>query len=184
MLCVLRRIQRMSFQPMLRFGMRIWPLLRIVWTRRTPVTVTWADITWMPSSTSLSPSDVIALMSCSLVRLLVLPRPCRPLLSDLPCLGGGSDPASPSTRGLTLPLGIGSGLVSSSVTWDDFVPGLWEYVQPENEEGDLEVIEKVPQNLEANVPEGPGRRRVSCVRSTKCLTGSTLRLESVASEVP
>ena len=66
------------------------------------------------------------------------------------------DPASPSTRGLTLPLGCGSGLVSSSVPWDEFVLGLWEYVQPENEDGGVsEVIEKVPQNLEVKVPEGP-----------------------------
>ena len=56
---------------------------------------------------------------------------------------------------MTLPLGSGSGLVSSSVTWDEFAPGLWACVQPENEEGVvLEVIEKVPQNVEVVVPEG------------------------------
>ena len=82
-----------------------------------------------------------------------MPPACGP---TLPCLGGGSDPASPSTRGLTLPLGSGSCLVSSSVPWDEFVPGLWEYVQPESEEEEVsEVIEKVPQNLEVKVPEGP-----------------------------
>ena len=97
------------------------------------------------------------------MQLLVLPRPRCPLLLvrpcflwDVgraqrcrllvaPCLGSGSDPAPPSTRGLTLPLGSGSGLVSSSVPWDEFVQELWECVQPENEEGGcLEVIEKVP----------------------------------------
>ena len=81
-----------------------------------------------------------------------LPPACGP---TRPSLGCGSDPAPLPTRGLTLPLGSGSGLVSSSVPWDEFVPGLWEYVLPENEEeGVLEVIEKVPQNSEGQVPEG------------------------------
>ena len=39
-------------------------------------------------------------------------------------------------------------LVSSSVPWDEFVSGLWEYVLPENEEGGAtKVIEKVVTNL-------------------------------------
>ena len=118
----------------------------------------------------------------------------------------GSDPAQPSTRGLTLPLGSGSGLVSSSVLWGEFVPGLWEYVQPENEEVVvLEVIEKVPRNLEVKVPKGQVTNLavLAClhgleesnlmywifefgeeeglmrVRSTKCLTGSVLRLRAL-----
>ena len=62
--------------------------------------------------------DVFALMSCSWMRLLVLPRPRRPLLAVDPALLGRW---VAFYRGLTLPLGSGSGLVS----WDEFVPGLW-----------------------------------------------------------
>ena len=61
-----------------------------------------------------------------------LPPACGP---TLPSSGCGSDPAPLPTRCLTLALGSGSGLVSSSVPWDEFVPGLWEYVLLENEGG-------------------------------------------------
>ena len=41
------------------------------------------------------------------------------------------------------------------VPWDEFVPGLWEYVLPEDEEGGAKkVIEKVLQKSEGKVPEG------------------------------
>ena len=100
-----------------------------------------ADITWMSSSTSLSPSasplpvprhlcldellfDAIAgsaatappvacgsaLHSTRCGTCPALPPACGP---TLPSSGCGSDPLP--TRGFTLPLGSGSGLVSSSV---------------------------------------------------------------------
>ena len=139
---------------------------------------------WMTSSTSLSPSALpvpVPRLLC-LDELLfdatagsaapappvacgsALPSmgsgtcPALPLAcgSTLPGSGCGSDPAPLPSSGLTLPLGCGSGLVSSSVPWDEFVPGLWEYVLPENEEGGVtKVVEKVSQNSEGKVPENP-----------------------------
>ena len=99
-----------------------------------------ADITWMSSaSVSLSPSAKPVPRLLCLDELLfdatagsaatAPPLACR---STLPCLRSGTCPAPLPTCGLTLPdLGCGSGLVLSSVPWDEFVPGLWEYVIPE-----------------------------------------------------
>ena len=142
------------------------PLLRRVWTRRTLETVMWVP---SASKARTRPTlhgcallrrfqlrlclcrDSVALMSCSSTRLLVLPRPRRPLRGVRPCLSRNVG----RTLRRCLPLGSGSGLVSSSVPWDEFVRGLWECVLPENEEvGVTEVIEKVPQNSEGQVPEG------------------------------
>ena len=113
-----------------------------------------ADITWMSFSTPLSPSasplsaprqlclDELlfdstagsaaaatvppvacgsALPSTGCGTCPALPPPCGPTLLSSGC---GSDPAPLPTRGLTLPLGSLSGLVLSSVPWDEFVMGV------------------------------------------------------------
>ena len=118
-----------------------------------------ADITWMSSSSSLSPSasplpaprhlclDELLFDATAGPAATAPPVACGSALPSsgcvtcpalppacgltLPSSGCWSDPAPLPTRGLTLPLGSGSGLFSSSVPWDGFVPGLWEYVLPE-----------------------------------------------------
>ena len=98
--------------------MRNWPLLRRgCGPGRTPVTVMWVP----PASKA---ETWLTLRGCPLPRRF-RPVPVRRRLCP------------PSTRGLTLLLGSGSGLVSSSVPWDEFVPGLWEYVQLANEEEEV-----------------------------------------------
>ena len=110
----------------------------------------------MTSSVSLSPSALSVPRQLCLDELLFdanagSAATAPPVGSALPSMGSGTCPALPPACGPTLPLGCGSGLVSSSVPWDEFVPGLWEYVLPENEEGRggaTKVIEKVLQNSE------------------------------------
>ena len=95
-----------------------------------------ADITWMSSSTSLSPSaspllvprqfclgevlfDATAGSAATAPPLIVVRHGMWDV--TLPSSGCGSDPAPLPTCVLTLPVGSGSGLVSSSVPWDEFV---------------------------------------------------------------
>ena len=94
----------------------------------------------------------------------------RLLCLDPDATAGSAATAPPFASGSTLPdMRSGLGLVlSPSVPWGEFVPGLWEYVIPEDEEEEKKVNEKVisvtSKNSVEKVPEDPVTNLAALVR--------------------